>query len=75
MLAGEIPSATIFAGAAAERHIEDLRAILIVSFETAVERGIEPSVALGAILEWAGQECARLSKAWPPATGASHHAQ
>jgi hypothetical protein len=61
MLAAKNPAIAMFESIAEDRRIEELKNILIVSYETAVDRGLEPSAALAAILEWAAQECARLS--------------
>jgi hypothetical protein len=41
---------------------EELISGLIENFEEAIERGLPPSRAIAAIIEWAAQECARLEK-------------
>jgi hypothetical protein len=56
------PTATIFDLIAEDRRVEALKGDLIVSYETAVGLGLQPAIALAAILEWAAQECARVSE-------------
>jgi hypothetical protein len=74
MFAGEVLSNAMLMRSAEDRRVDDLRSILIVSFETAVERGMEPAAALAVILEWAAAECARLREAGPRRIEFSYHA-
>jgi hypothetical protein len=62
MLAIKNPAIEMFESIAEDRRLEELKSILIVSYETAVGRGLEPSAALAAVLEWAAVECARLNE-------------
>ncbi len=62
MLVEQIPTAAMFERIAEEKRVEDLKGILIISYETAVSRGLQPLAALAAIIEWAAQECARLGE-------------
>ncbi len=44
-----------------QKGIEPLRSALIVSFETALDQGVPPQIALATVMEWVAEECARLS--------------
>ena len=61
MLALEISSFKTFTGLPLERNAEDLKTLLIVGFETAIDAGLPPQEALSIVLEWAAGEFARLS--------------
>lgn len=67
MFVGEALSAAAPVRNAEDRRVEDLKSIFIVSFETAVERGMEPTAVLAVIIEWAAEECARLCEVRLPA--------
>jgi hypothetical protein len=40
--------------------IQDLQSSLIGGYERAVHSGLAPTIALGAILDWAAEECQRI---------------
>jgi hypothetical protein len=64
MFALEIPFTKSFADAQSlEKCADDLKALLIVSFETAIDQGLPPHKALAVILEWTAEECTRLNGA------------
>ncbi len=60
MIIQEIEFANHLAEVSREQDAEELKGVLIVTYETAVERGLPPQDALAAILTWVAEECARL---------------
>ena len=42
------------------KSTEELKKVLIASFETAVDRGLPPQMAIATVLEWVSEECSRL---------------
>ncbi len=65
MLALEIPSVKPLTDPSIERSAEDLKSLLIVGFETAIDEGLPPQRALSIVLEWVAGECARATHAAP----------
>ncbi len=63
MLALDIPLSKSFTDRSLEKCAEDLKSLLIVSFETAIDEGLPPREALAIVLGWAADECARLKSA------------
>ena len=63
MLTLEIPSTKTFRDLPLEQSAEDLKSLLIIGFETAIDQGLPPQRALGIVLEWVADECARISDA------------
>ncbi len=43
------------------RASEELKARLIIAYEQALQNGLTPHRALAVMLEWAAEECARVS--------------
>ena len=43
-----------------EDSTEELKSALIASFETAIDRGLSPQMAIATVLEWVSEECGRL---------------
>ena len=43
-----------------DESTEELKSGLIASFETAINRGLPPQLAIATVLEWVAEECARL---------------
>jgi hypothetical protein len=60
MLIEKIALDEIQAPASEEEGVEALKSALIVGYEAAIDRGLPPSQAIAAILEWVAQECSRL---------------
>ncbi len=66
MLAQEIAFQTVFVDLSDEKRVEELKGIeelrsaLIASFEAAIDRGVPPSLAMAAVVEFAASEIARL---------------
>ena len=63
MLALQTPSLKPFTDLSLEKSADDLKSLLIIGFETAIDQGLPPQKAVSVILEWAADECARLSEA------------
>ena len=38
----------------------ELKSALIAAFETAIDQGLPPQIAIATVLEWVSEECARL---------------
>ena len=59
MLAQEIALQTVFVGLSDEKRVEELKGIeelrsaLTASFETAIDRGVPPRLAMAAVVEFA----------------------
>jgi hypothetical protein len=49
-----------FARPSDEECTKDLKNVLIASFETAIDRGLPPQMAIATVLEWVSEECTRL---------------
>ena len=60
MLLEEITSTHTGTRPSHERGGEDLKSALIVQYEAAIDGGLSPASALGIMLEWIAEECARL---------------
>ncbi len=61
MLALEVPSVRTFAGLSLDQRAEDdLKSLMIVGLETAIDQGLSPHKALSIVFKWAADECARL---------------
>ena len=60
MLALDIPVTKSFADLSREKSAEDLKSVVIASFEKAIDQGLPPYNALAVVLEWAAEESARL---------------
>ena len=41
----------------------ELKSSLIAAFETAIDQGLSPQIAIATVLEWVSEECARLNAA------------
>jgi hypothetical protein len=65
MLIQDLFSNNAFACVSDDKCAEELKSALIASFETAVDHGLPPQMALAAVLEWVSEECARLHSGAP----------
>ena len=61
MLALQVSAAQAPLPLALERSADDLKSLLIVAFETAIEEGLPPQKALSIVLDWVADECARVT--------------
>ena len=62
MFAQEIFATNAASDSPRDDHAEKQKIALIASFETAIDHGLSPQLAIAAILEWVADECARLSE-------------
>jgi hypothetical protein len=46
--------------APSEECAGELKSALIAAFETAIDQGLTPQIAIATVLEWVSEECARL---------------
>jgi hypothetical protein len=49
-----------FACPSDEECTGELKSALIAAFETAIDQGLAPHLAIATVLEWVSEECARL---------------
>ena len=49
-----------FARPSDEECAGELKSALIAAFETAIDQGLPPQMAIATVLEWVSEECARL---------------
>ncbi len=62
MLFEKFTSGTPIGFASEDEFCEELKSALIVSFEKAIDRGVQPARAIATILEWTSEEMARLQE-------------
>ena len=50
-----------FARPSDEECTGELKSALTAAFETAIDQGLSPQIAIATVLEWVSEECARLN--------------
>ena len=63
MLALKTPAVQRSTDPALAKSADDLKSLLIVGFETAIDEGLSPQRALSIVLEWVADECERVTYA------------